>query len=71
MLIGFHSLYLLFPMCAPVEGSDELKMVQAELSSVSAGEGRALAMQAIMQLVALGVTMIIAIFMVLTTGLIK
>ena len=58
-------------MCAPVEGSDELKMVQAELSSVSAGEGRTLAMQAIMQLVALGVTMIIAIFMGLTTGLKK
>ena len=64
----FSSLYLLFPACSPVEGSEELSLAMSELSSVSAGEGRSFAMQAIYQLLSLGITLVVAIGFGALTG---
>ena len=62
------SLYLLFPRCAPEEGTDELEAAKAKLSSIEAGEGRSLGMQAVYQLIAMGVTLAIAIVGGAVTG---
>jgi len=64
------SLYTFFPRCAPVEGSDELAELQGQLDSVEAGEGRTLGTQALYQLVALLVTLAMALIGGAVTGLI-
>ncbi|TRY64235.1 hypothetical protein TCAL_03556, partial [Tigriopus californicus] len=64
------SLYSMFPRCAPVEGSDEMKRLLRELPSLEPGEGRPISVQAMIQLACLGVTVILAIVMGLMTGLV-
>lgn len=64
------TLYLLFPARSPLENTTELFYLQSELSSIEAGLGRSASTQAAYQLVALGVTMLVAIGGGLVTGLI-
>ena len=63
-------MYTIFPRCAPEEGSQDLTDLQAELASVEAGEGRTLGTQALYQLVALLVTLAIALVCGALTGLV-
>jgi hypothetical protein len=62
------SLYLMFPACAPEEGSSVLTALQDELSTIKAGEGRSLSMQAAYQAIALGITLVVAIVTGCITG---
>ncbi len=61
-------MYLLFPLCAPEEGTSELKALQEELPQIEAGEGRSIGMQAAYQAIALGVTLAVAIVTGVITG---
>ena len=63
----FCSLYEIFPARAPVANSTELLAINANLT-VAAGDGRTATMQAGMQVVALVVTMVIAIVGGVLTG---
>ena len=62
-------LFLVFPACSPEEGSHLLKKVQLENPAIKAGEGRSLSFQALVQLIALGVTFAMAIAVGGVTGL--
>jgi len=61
-------LYKVFPLCVPTEGSHLLKKIQADIPDVEPGEGRTLAFQALVQLIALGSTLVISIVTGLVTG---
>jgi len=64
------SLYLIFPSCAPEEGTAELQEYQDKIPSIEGGEGRSLGMQAAYQSMALGITLAIAIVAGAITGLV-
>ena len=68
--VSVHSLYLIFPRCAPEEGSDDLARIQGMLGTVEAGEGRTFGTQAVMQLVCLCITLAIAVIGGGVTGII-
>ncbi len=63
----FRSLYEIFPPRAPQNGTEALAAIQAELS-VEAGDGRSASAQAGMQIVALVVTLAIALVSGALTG---
>ena len=66
-----HSLYLIYPRCAPVSGSEDLERIQALLPRIEEGEGRTVEMQTIYQLIGLVVTLAIALISGALTGLRK
>ena len=62
-------LFTVFPKCSPEEGTHLLKKVQLENPEITAGEGRSLSFQALVQLIALAVTFAMAIAVGAVTGL--
>ena len=66
-----RSLYLIYPRCAPVSGSEDLERIQALLPRIEEGEGRTVEMQTIYQLIGLVVTLAIALISGALTGLWK
>ena len=63
------SLYLLFPRSAPLADSEHLKEIQKLLPDmIEAGEARSMGSQALMQFVAIAVTLGIAIVSGVITG---
>ena len=64
-----HSLYLIYPRCAPISGSEDLQRVQALVPRIDEGEGRTVEMQTIYQLIGLVVTLAIALISGALTGL--
>jgi len=63
------SLYKIFPLCAPTEGSHLFKKIQTDIPDIEPGEGRTLAFQSLVQLLALVITLVAAIITGLVTGL--
>lgn len=70
LLFFFFSLYLLFPRSAPDSETDSARLadLRGHLPQIAGGEGRTLGTQALMQLVALGATVGLAIVTGLLTG---
>ena len=64
------NLFKIFPKAAPAEGEDALETYRRELDwdDLPAGEGRTFKRQAIVQLMAVFVTLIIAIVTGIVTG---
>ncbi len=63
------SLYILFPKCAPVEGSSELRELMEQLpDKIEAGDGRTTSEQALMQLAALVITVVLSLVSGAVTG---
>lgn len=63
------SLYLIFPRSAPHEGSSTLRTLQEQLpNQIAAGENRSMGMQALMQLAALIITIVLALVSGSLTG---
>ena len=63
------SLYLLFPRRAPIEGSGELVALNEQLDGqIEAGDGRTASEQALMQLAALVITIVLSLVSGAVTG---
>ncbi|XP_023323296.1 ammonium transporter Rh type A [Eurytemora carolleeae] len=63
------NLYKMFPLCAPLEGTHALKVLQQQLPELEGGEGRSVGFQALVQLLTLGATLLIAIVSGLVVGI--
>ena len=63
------ALYIIMGNMAPVEGTEELAILQSKLSQIEGGLGWTAQYQALMQLTALGITLAIAVVAGIFTGL--